>query len=181
MEPSTVRLMRARRMAMRIRAKPCKVRKVRCSNFRPCARCTKSGQESCTDLLKQCSRDAPHRSVPSDARRMIPREVIFSLPNMFADQNLFLNQVFDFGHARFKFNDFVTTQGNTLPPALQVWFLSQEVICILFVLQLISAIRLTEIRCRLLSRGRLMYTAVVQISFYLSQPALCPQEPYRNI
>ena len=44
-------LMKARRMATRRRAEaaclPCKARKVRCSDFRPCARCASSGRADC--------------------------------------------------------------------------------------------------------------------------------------
>ena len=45
------KLMKARRMATRRRAEaaclPCKARKVRCSDFRPCARCASSGRADC--------------------------------------------------------------------------------------------------------------------------------------
>ena len=48
-----VQLMRARRMATRRRAEaacpPCKSKKARCSDFRPCARCSQLGGKNCTD------------------------------------------------------------------------------------------------------------------------------------
>ena len=47
-----VQLMRARRMATRRRAEaacpPCKSKKARCSDFRPCARCSQLGGKNCT-------------------------------------------------------------------------------------------------------------------------------------
>ena len=46
-------LLRARRMATRRRAGvaclPCKARKARCSDYRPCSRCKQSGQDHCLD------------------------------------------------------------------------------------------------------------------------------------
>ena len=46
-------LMKARRMATRRRAEaaciPCKIRKSRCNDYRPCARCTHSGRRDCVD------------------------------------------------------------------------------------------------------------------------------------
>ena len=47
----TARLMRARRMANRIRAEkacgPCKAKKTKCNDFRPCTRCLQTDQDAC--------------------------------------------------------------------------------------------------------------------------------------
>ena len=52
-ELEAMQLARARRMASRKRAEtacmPCKAKKAKCSDFRPCARCLKSGAGHCRD------------------------------------------------------------------------------------------------------------------------------------
>ncbi len=53
-------------MAQRSRAAaaclPCKANKSRCSDFRPCARCNKSGTKLCTDLQSESFAKEPRSS-----------------------------------------------------------------------------------------------------------------------
>ena len=75
-------LMKARRMATRRRAQaaclPCKSKKARCSDFRPCARCARTGQEDCVESetiepsdARVCTLDSP----PYAGKNTIPNLV----------------------------------------------------------------------------------------------------------
>ena len=75
-------LMKARRMATRRRAQaaclPCKSKKARCSDVRPCARCARTGQEACVESetiepsdARVCALDSP----PYAGKNTIPNLV----------------------------------------------------------------------------------------------------------
>ena len=57
-------LMKARRMATRQRAEaaclPCKAKKAKCSDYRPCARCSQSGHDKCMDVVAFQSVGSPY-------------------------------------------------------------------------------------------------------------------------
>jgi hypothetical protein len=77
------RLLKARRMATRSRTeaacRPCKARKIKCSDFRPCARCRTGRPEACIDdsVPDTAEDESPSgQSSPTDAARQRTQQIV---------------------------------------------------------------------------------------------------------